>query len=261
MKSFVRIVLFIFCLVGIVLLVLNGYDYPWTGFGEYQNAQKEFVPAKSLWDWLDLLIVPIVLAVGAYLLDGSRKRSEQEVENDRQRQQVLDAYFSYISDLLLEKKLLATNDADPARNLARTQTLTALRLLDGRRKSQLLQFLYEAQLINSQPVIQLNGGDLSNAILNEATLSGAELRGVYFVGASIRRARLDRANLCGSDFSNVDFSETDLTGTQLVQANLNNAKLKTAFLENVDIDDVDLAKAKLTKKQREYLRVQKSGKG
>lgn len=252
-KTPLRVAAVLLCVAILVALVLEGYCHPWTGFSAHQTPQGNPVPAKTLWDWLDLLIVPLVLAVGAFLLDGSRKRAEREVESDRQRQQTLDEYFAYISDLLLEKHLFDNSRSNHARDLARTRTLTALRLLDGKRKAQILQFLYEARLIDAEPVIQLNGADLTGASLDEATLSGAELRGVHFSGASIRRANLVGADLRGSDFSDADFSAADLTNARLVQAILDRANLKTATLRNTDLTDINLKKVKLTNEQRAQL--------
>ena len=43
--------------VVLVVLIRSGYDLQWTGFGESKVAQ-DVRPEKTLWDWLDLLIVP-----------------------------------------------------------------------------------------------------------------------------------------------------------------------------------------------------------
>jgi uncharacterized protein YjbI with pentapeptide repeats len=243
----------ILSVVVVIALIREGYDHPWTGFGEHEAPSGMLVPAKTFWDWLELLVVPLVLAIGAFLLDGSRKRSEREVEADRQRQTILDEYFKYISDLLLEKYLLDDSGSNRARNLARTRTLAALRLLDGKRKAQVLQFLYEARLIGPEPIVQLNGADFRCAVLDEATLTGAELRGVYFTDASMRRARLVGADLRGSDFSGVDFSASDLAGARLAQARLDRADLRTAKLTDTDLTDVDLANVLLPPEQRASL--------
>jgi uncharacterized protein YjbI with pentapeptide repeats len=250
MKTLSRAVTLLLVLAVLLALVREGYNHPWTGFAGQQLQNGELVPAKTLWDWLDLLIVPLVLAVGAFLLDGSRKRSEREVESDRQRQQVLDDYFAYISELLLDKHLFGVRKSNSARELARTRTLTALRLLDGKRKAQVLQFLYEARLINTDPVIQLNGADFRGAFLDEATLSGAELRGVYFSDASIRHANLVGADLRGSDFSHVDFRSSNFTDARLVQTTLDGADLRTAILKNTDLSEVNLDKVHMTNAQR-----------
>ena len=57
-------------LVGLVLLagamVRWGlpllYAWPQSGFGEYIEPQQGYQRGKTLWDWLQLLIVPVVLA-------------------------------------------------------------------------------------------------------------------------------------------------------------------------------------------------------
>lgn len=231
-------------------LAIEGYGHAWTGFAEYVPKTKDAVREKTLWDWLDLLIVPAVLAIVAFLLDGSRKRSEQAVESDRQRQATLDGYFDYVSGLLLAGHLSNATTSRVARELARTRTLAALRLLDGMRKAQVLQFLYEARLIDSDPVVNLNGADFRLALLDEATLSGAELRGAYFNGASIRFATLSGADLRGSDFSGAKFGSSNLTGARLAQARLDDVDLRTAILENADLSDVDLTRVKMTAEQR-----------
>src|SRR3712207_6525243 len=41
---------------------------PWTGFG-----------TRTLWDWLQLLIIPVVLAVGAYLFNRAERRNELRI--------------------------------------------------------------------------------------------------------------------------------------------------------------------------------------
>jgi hypothetical protein len=250
MKTPLSVIAVMLIVTVLALLAIDGYNYAWTGFSEYVPTSKDAVRAKTLWDWLDLLVVPAVLAVAAFLLDGSRKRSEQAVESDRQRQQTLDGYFDYISELLLSGHLSNSTASVPARELARTRTLTALRLLDGRRKAQVLQFLYEARLIDANPTINLNGADFRSAQLDEATLSGAELRGAYFTGASIRFATLLGADLRGSDFCSANFTSSNLTDAQLSQALLDGADLRTATLKNTDLSDVNLAKVKMTDEQR-----------
>src|SRR5207249_11037592 len=122
-------------------LVLQGCSQPWTGFGEYKKPAENIVPAKTLWDWLQLLIVPVFLAAGAWLLDGSRKRSERRSEADRQRQETLEDDYACVTDLLLRGQLKGPGAQNEARSIARTRTLAALRLLDGGRKAQLLQFV------------------------------------------------------------------------------------------------------------------------
>jgi len=105
LKSAARVGMAVVLVAIIAILAIRGYEYGWTGFGA-RTSTPDVDPAKTLWDWLDLLIVPIVLAVGAFWLEGSRKRAEEHVEQDRQRQQVLDSFFEYVSRMILEGHLL-----------------------------------------------------------------------------------------------------------------------------------------------------------
>ena len=197
--------------------ILEGYGLKWTGFGS-STLDSRSVPSKTLWDWLDLVLVPLFLALGAWFLESSRKKSEEHTEADRQRQATLDSYFASMSKLLLENRLDNSKENESARAVARTSTLAALRSLDGGRKARLLQFLYEAGLIEKDPVIQLNGADLKGADLECAVLRGAELRGIYFNGATLRNAVLCQGMFCGSDFSKADLVGADFDGADLSQA-------------------------------------------
>ncbi len=226
-------------------LIYKGYDQNWTGFEGYTNNKGEFVPPKKLWDWLQLLIVPILLAIGAWWLNKSQKKSEQHIETDRQRQKALEDYFNCMTDLLLEKNLRDSRNNQEAPAIARTRTLAVLRILDGSRKGQAIQFLYELDLINKNPKVQLNGADLTDASLNGAVLRGAELRGLYFNNAHFKAANMEGADLRGSDFSCADFSDAKMTNANLTQAILKKAKLRNADLTNVNLEYADLTQADL----------------
>ena len=41
------------------------------------------LPERTLWDWLSLLIVPVVLALGGYLFTRSENRRTQEVADQQ----------------------------------------------------------------------------------------------------------------------------------------------------------------------------------
>ena len=241
MKRFGRTVLIVIAIaIGGMLLKL-GYSSPWTGFGTSVNSRGEAIPAKTLWDWFDLLVVPFVLLVGAWILDGSRKNSDARVETDRQRQKTLEDYLAGMTTMLLEETLPGVPDS-PARGTARTRTLAVLRSLDGGRKAQLLQFLYESGLIGPSPAVWLNGADLSDAQLNEAVLRKAELRGVHFERASFRSAMLEQADFRGSDFSRADFTAASVEGTNFTQANLTDATITNELLAAAITEQATLPK-------------------
>lgn len=78
---------------------------------------------------MDLLIVPLVLAGGALYLNRLERNTERENATNRQQEEALQVYIDRVSELLLKEKL-RTIDIQELRDLARTRTLSILRVLD-----------------------------------------------------------------------------------------------------------------------------------
>ena len=109
---------------------------------------------KSLWDWLNLLVVPLILAIGGIAINSTIQRSERkqaeerakvdrELADDRLKEQALQTYLDRVSELLLKEHLDDPKVGEKARIVARARTLTTLRGLDGERRAAVLQFLHE----------------------------------------------------------------------------------------------------------------------
>ncbi|HEU0002636.1 MAG TPA: hypothetical protein VFQ36_17140 [Ktedonobacteraceae bacterium] len=138
------IILSLVILLVLIVLIIIGYllRWDWTGLNQ-----------KTLWDWLQLLIIPAVLTVGGYLFNFTTTRTEQESTRqrdqterdltlDNQREAALQTYIDKISELLLlEKNLRESQPDDEVRTIARVRTLTTLPRLDNKRKASVLQFL------------------------------------------------------------------------------------------------------------------------
>jgi uncharacterized protein YjbI with pentapeptide repeats len=252
-------ILFTLILIFVLILALIGFLYKgytswsrWTGFGDYANK-------KTLWDWQQLLIIPALLAAGALWFNAqqssmsqqlstqqhmydlsiaaTRYANDQQLALDQQRETTLKDYVDQMSTLLLTHKLSESKPGDEVREVARARTLAALRGLDPERKGILLQFLYEAGLINgNNSIIGLRLADLSKAQLNNANLRGINLSGANLRGAQLRGADLNGANL----------SRVDLTGATLSMAHLNNALLNGSILTNADLSEANLNNADLS---------------
>ena len=56
-----------------------------TGFGPqpYPQPTTQYRPGKTFWDWLQPLIVPIVLSVGGLLLSAAQRRNDQKLAHTR----------------------------------------------------------------------------------------------------------------------------------------------------------------------------------
>jgi uncharacterized protein YjbI with pentapeptide repeats len=249
-----------------LFIVLGGYaqKWEWTGLAVDPNY-----PRRTLWDWLDLLIVPVVLALGGYLFTRSENHrtqqiAEQRAEIDRgiadQRRQdeMLQAYLDNMSEMLADpdRPLHRAQIGDRLSVVARARSLPVIRRLDTGRKRIVVQFLYEAGLISrDHRVIDLDRIDLTGAGLNELYLNYAYLRGAFLIeaylngafleGASLSGAFLEGAELRGATLINADLRETDLSGTDLRGADLSGADLSQAILHEANLSAAVLHEASL----------------
>jgi uncharacterized protein YjbI with pentapeptide repeats len=239
---------------------------------------------RPLWDWLELLIIPLVLALGAFWFNAQTRKSEQELaqrerENDRAiaeeraKEDILQRYLDGMSELVLHENLQESKRDDAVRVIARARTLAVLRSLDGDRKGQVLRFLYEADLIGTvvteepeeRQVIEaiidletadLSGADLWGADLSRANLTRADLSRAILSGADLRHANLSLASLNDTDLSrailidailiDADLSGATLIGAWLTSANLSLANLSLAKLDSTDLSNADLSNADLS---------------
>jgi uncharacterized protein YjbI with pentapeptide repeats len=222
---------------------------------ETVKAKNTGFETKTLLDWMQLLLVPLLLAGGVFFLNRSEKETERqraedraklerEIATDRQQEAALQSYLDRMADLLLNEKL-RTSENEEIRNVARTRTLTVLRGLDPTRKGIVLRFLREADLI-SKPIINLRGADLSGA-----NLRGADLESVTFLltnlqGADLRGANLENVDLRRANLQDADLRDTNLERAAISSANLQNANLQKAFILNADLLNADLRNADLT---------------
>ena len=265
-------------------LIRVGYRYEWTGFGEAdlpKPENREVRPEKTVWDWLQLLIVPVVLAIVTIVFtlyqEGRLSRIEQQraqnalqVAEERARAAELQDYLDQMGSLLLNKDrpLRQSKEGDEVRIIARARTLTILERMNPSRKRQVIQFLYEADLIRgvegSQPImnlreVNLSDANLSNANLSNANLSGAnlekaalaeaDLSGAYLSGADLWRASLFETYLSRAGLSGAYLGEADLYGAHLSSANLTNADLRGAYLGGAGLSDANLNDANLRNAQ------------
>ena len=227
---------------------------------EYENGKltkttKERQIRKTFWYWLQLLIIPFVLAAGAIFFSfkqnndslnlnktqytqslniaATRYVEDKKSALDQQQATTLQKYIDNIQDLLLNHNLLKSTPTDDVAILARARTLTALQGLDPERKGLLVKFLYEANLIeyympempkSHDAIIYLNDADLRGAILSDAILiairfTEANLSGAILSGANLSGADLRGAILSGANLSGADLSGADLRGTDLSKTN------------------------------------------
>jgi len=259
----VGIVLFCFlALAFLVWLGWTGHAPPWTGFGEYipssstiatpapatsLNPIEGYQPPKTLWNLLELIVVPLFLGFVAYIFTASQQENGRRIAEDHVRATRMQSYLDQMTELLLEKGLLSSEATAEVRSVARVHTMTTLLELDGTRKGRLLQFLFEAGLIDAgeriPDEVSRSWEETALVSLRKADLRGANLKGAFLskpAGIDLIEANFEKANMRG-----VILSEAQLFEANLQKANLRNALLRDTDLRKADLRGADLRGASL----------------
>jgi hypothetical protein len=157
-------------------------------------------------DWLDLLIVPVMLALFAgffttvqafwqtaaedarqQALANQTAKIQRFVEEFRVQEASLQQYLDLMTNLLIKNSLRISEEGSEVRAIAQAQTLTTLRKMDPQGKRTVVLFLSDAGLIQrslgdtTEPIVKLSEADLSEADLRGADLSDANLNGAQGV--------------------------------------------------------------------------------
>jgi uncharacterized protein YjbI with pentapeptide repeats len=234
---------------------------------------------KEVWEWMDLLIVPLALVViglvftmlqdarqqdlenqraeQAQKIENQRAEAERELAEQRAQDEALQAYLDQMSQLMLERKLLEAEPGDPVHTLAQARTSTAILRLDAEHNESVTHFLINsglavrskdsARLLRGSTLSHatLGGAHLPNADLGDADLSGADLSNALLDNADLM-AHLPSADLSGANLIGADLSEANLSGANVSEANLIGADLSGAVLLNADLSDAVLDNANLS---------------
>ncbi|MBK6770522.1 MAG: pentapeptide repeat-containing protein [Ardenticatenales bacterium] len=236
-----------------VYRVIDTHSADWTSIAVY---------GKSVWDWLGLLIIPVMLAIGAWLLSERRTATDRELASRREQDEVFRVYLDRLESLLLDNELRNSQLDSEVRHVARARTLTVLRQLAGDRKREVVQFLSESGLIQStddtSPVISLRGSSLVLADPSTTKLHGVEFDTADISFADLRGADLRAATLRRTDLTGVDFTApksqwvgmaNSWLGTLVVRiiewtSNID-SRLGKMGLDGADLSDADLTGANL----------------
>jgi uncharacterized protein YjbI with pentapeptide repeats len=220
-----------------------------------------FVAKKSLWEFLDLLIVPLALAIIGFGFTAQQQASQTQIENQRderaqaveeQRAQnaALQSYLDQMNHLMLEEGLLASEKGDPVFTLAKARTTTAITQFSGEHNQAVTRFLSDSGLLR-EPAL-LAKADLPDAKLHKAVLQNANLADTNLKGANLTDAVLVDADFSaeekvggGTQTITADLPKADLSRATLLGANLSECLLKEATLTDATLQSTDLRGADL----------------
>ena len=262
-----RIVIILIIAIALITAAYT-FHWDWTGLSSspqktvttevIQSPQKKVTtteedqPAKTVWDWLQLLAalaIPVVVGLGAAYIakrqsdisEANRKQQHDtdiEIADQRQQDEFLQIYFDKMSELLLEKGLRNSQAGDEVYHIVQALTFLALRRLNATHNRTLLDYLFGSDLLHraaDKGIIELQNANLSKVKLDDADLHQADLR-----GANLFNAQLHQANLQGADLQKADLRYANLTEAKLQGANLTGAILIGADLQKADLQEAIL---------------------
>jgi len=162
---------------------------------------------KTVSNWLELLIVPLALAVIGLAFsvqqdarqqrfEDQRAEAERELAEQSAQDEALQAYLDQMGQLMLDRKLLEAEQGDPVHTLAQARTSTAILRLDAEHNESVTHFLINSGLAASS--------ETSPRLLREITLPRATLSDAHLEDADLHEADLKGADLSDANLSCAD---------------------------------------------------------
>ena len=315
-QAWIPVALFVLIVFFLILFKVEYQASPWkvdardwTGFGESKDENalevtevgkentsskittktttttKRLQSAKTLWDWMTLLLAPATLALLGFLfqwsqekakrekdeLDKARDREKDELDRardkekdeldkardaDQQREQALQTYFDQLSALLVDKqlkKLLPAKNATVAMNVQIEEGANASNITETVATKSELSIDAEAALdvvkARTLSLLRMFDQDIPRKASVLSFLADADLLNqldLDLSGISLEGANLKKVNFSACTLRCANLQNTDLSGTDLSGANLCNANLHSANLSSADLSGTDLNGANLS---------------
>lgn len=229
--------------------------WQWTGFKR-----------KKLWDFMQLLLVPIFFGIAGFLaqnwlaswqqaLNDQSHAIDQVLSIDKERQDILSRYLDQMADSLKDGLLTAEPGTEKF-IIAQARTVTVLQSLDKDRQRIVIQFLKSSKLNQPDRGHEVNGTEKDQIgklrpLLHQAKMEYAQLPNSYLNSVSLDEADLTWANLgCKQQQDNKDYCSdwggASLNKTSLLRANLTRILLKYAALKDSYFHETNFTKADLT---------------
>ena len=294
----------IYLMVGlIVILILAKFPIPWDWVGMATSEEKSQVateevdgritkttttiktePAKTLWDWMSLLLAPATLAGLGFAFQASqeqakaakedvekkaeaaaKKRADEQTQaekdrgEDRLRDDALEAYVNSISDLLVGRSLsiLAKQKArgaltngeqdllDAGMDVIRARTLSIFRRFTDYKDPKRTDGVRKGNILLFLYDTGLIGYKSEDELGLEDTADEQELADTEPEQFLQALLSLSGADLSGVNLSGAFLIGADLSGAFLSNANLRESNLSDASLRDASLWDADLILADL----------------
>lgn len=274
------IILFLLAIVSFIILAYF-FEWDWSGFGEIvvrKTENYEIRPAKSLWDLLDLLIIPLALGAGTILIQRMEKNRELMLKEDTklrlagERENLFIKHRIELSDSMNE--VLMTKGLDTRRDSNDyVQLIDTFRKLNGTGNRLLINNIIdqapsklkseiEEYFVSSEEWRSGHFDRSPNMILmiDAYDMRAIDFKGVYlygfaFIGVNnsfsdfsesiLRNSVYDRCFVKSSNYSNSYLNEIHLVNSTFENTDFSNTFIKNAFIIDCNIINSSFIDAKL----------------
>ena len=239
----VLIIALVFIIAGLIFL---GYGNVWTGFGDYLSETGAFQRGKTLWDWLELLLLPLVLtgtlsALVLWKWRSDRRQAELQLEHERE-----------IAWKKVEAELQMANlRTDSHREAAELQARTERVISKDRLHEESLNAYLDrmSELVLERGLQSSDSDDEVRLVARARTLTAlvgldGERKGTileFLYSAKL----INLSDPVGDLMLQVDLVDTKRPPVDLTQANFSGAYLAAASLRGADLQEVDFRMADL----------------
>ena len=225
---------------------------------------------RTLWEWLDLLGVPLLIAFIAWRFEVSQKRLEYiRISEENKISHILEdkkleitkkqVRFSVLNNALNEiyeiKEVNQISDLESAvggiKDLARSKIYSTILMLDSIRNRIFFDYLQSTKSTVDFSRCKFNFSelvdcDLSNLKFPNAEFRKALCRNVKIDNTDFSNARLNGADFLGAKGERVNFSNAVLIGAEFGSSKLSHAKFINVEIQGVCFERADLSFADFT---------------
>ncbi|MEM8640197.1 MAG: pentapeptide repeat-containing protein [Cyanobacteria bacterium P01_G01_bin.54] len=221
---------------------------------------------KQLWNFIVSFGTLVAIPLVGFTFQRNLNISNREIAQDRQNTETVNAYFDFASNLLSSSDHQETRDKNSTmiEKLLASESNAAFRQLDAVRKSQVLKFMYNQNLIFSNNEIERRFKETKES--NDSPICNQEQRQkkiseLQCFKEKFYRFNFDKSLLLEMDLEEINLESALLPGIQLEAVNLNqsvfedailrranltNSELKGANLINIDLTNADLSGSQLS---------------
>ena len=217
---------------------------------------------KTFWNWLDLLVAPLLIAVSAagvaVFWNFLAYNKASELEKTRYNQQLVKEYTDSVQILLLdqyhhEEYKLPVILPEEVATFVKSYTGTTLKALGGDLEKEndiqqidiITNFLKRSEIGFIPDTLEVIPPEISEICDQEPSAEKTrEYRG-FLCDINLEKANLKRIQLNGGILGAALLSEADLTGANLDKSYLREAYLVKAILKNASLVNADLTEADL----------------